>query len=114
MKVISEYSRERLNTRRKAGSKAWLKARDRALSMIEVFSSPGAQRQAASGLPRRPCAATRGRVAKGLRALFMAARRRARQTRTILPMRAERTSAAAHHRRARLPRPPTHNDQQFS
>src|SRR3546814_13295503 len=72
MKVISEYSRERLNTRRKAGSKAWLKARDRALSMIEVFSRPGAQRQAASGLPRRPCAAKRGRVAKGLRAIFMA------------------------------------------
>src|SRR3546814_9218892 len=100
MKVISEYSRERLNTRRKAGSKAWLKARDRALSMIEVFSRPGAQRQAASGLPRRPCAAKRGRVAKGLRALFMAARSRARQARPILPRRAARTAAAGLARRS--------------
>src|SRR3546814_14001059 len=81
MKVISEYSRERLNTRRKAGSKAWLKARDRALSMIEVFSRPGAQRQAASGLPPRPCAAKRGRVATGLREISLAARSRSEERR---------------------------------
>ena len=34
MKVTRENSRERLKTRRKAGSKDWLKARDRALSMM--------------------------------------------------------------------------------
>jgi hypothetical protein len=32
--VTAENSSERLKTRRKAGSKDWLKARDRALNMI--------------------------------------------------------------------------------
>src|SRR3546814_3792812 len=106
MKVISEYSRERLNTRRKAGSKAWLKARGRALSMNEVFSRPGAQRQAASVLPRRPCAAKRGRVAKGLRALFMAGRSRAMQARPLLASGAARDVAAGLARGRSIPRHP--------
>src|SRR3546814_8884222 len=63
-KVTREYRRERLKTRRKAGSKVWLKARDRALSMTEVFNPPGAAPQDASRLPWRPFTSKRGRVAR--------------------------------------------------
>src|SRR5512138_1262999 len=66
-KVTKEYSSERLKTRRNVGSKDWLKARDRALSMVEGFSPPPAHPQAApwQAVPdtqRRACRAGPSRL----------------------------------------------------